>query len=187
MWNKPFVLTITLLVTLVITAVSLLLTEGTIYFCFKSRNKKHKLKIQNTIKFKTLNVTFGLGLIMAALFHLIKIHLDILDTYLAHFSTSIVLNSVLAAFIFANKDTLEFINRKMKVLRDQYMFAQCMWWNTCLRLNQSEFNGVRLEPLDEIGPWMMPKQRKENMVHLGNGQHQSRRPRRSSLFVIDVD
>ena len=176
-----------ILVTLVVTAVSLLLTEGTIYFCFKFRKKKHKPKIQNTIKFKTLNVTFGLSILMAALLHLIKLHLDILDSYVGHFSTSIVINPVLAAFIFANDDTLEFMERKVKVLKEQHMFFQCMWWNTRLRLNQTEFNRSRLEPLDEIGPWMMPKQSKKNIGRSSGGQHQSRRPRRSSLFVIDID
>ena len=169
------------------TAVSLFVTEGVINICFNVRSKKHKPKIQNTIKFKTLNVTFGMGLLAAASFHLVKIHFDILDTYVAYYSTSAVLNSVLAAFIFANKDAIVFIKRKVMVWKGQLKFGQCQKFKVSLGLDQSECSGSRIESLGEIGPWIIPNGKRKYIGNSSDGQDQIRRKRRSSLFVIDID
>ena len=72
----------------------------------------HKPKIQNTIKFKTLNLAFGFGLLCSALLHLTLMQFESKDTYIVHYSVSIVFNTMLGSFIYANEDTLTFMKLK---------------------------------------------------------------------------
>ena len=88
------------------------LTDRLIHQLFFKINKKvQKPKIQNTIKFKTLNLAYGFGLLSSALLHLILIHLSP-DTFIAKYTAFFVFNTMLWSFIYANDDTLTFLKRK---------------------------------------------------------------------------
>ena len=102
-WNK--VLPLIALLFLVMTSFFMLLTDLSIRIFFKIKNIQ-KPKIENTIRFKTLNLAYGFGLLFAALLHLAVLQLKSKDTYIIHYTISIIFNPMLGSFIYLNDDIL---------------------------------------------------------------------------------
>ena len=166
-WNKT--LATTSLIALVITSVSLLLTDYLINLFFKIKKKKDKPKIQNTIKFKTLNLAFGFGLLCSALLHLTIMQFESKDTYIVHYNVSIVSNTMLGSFIYANEDTLTYMKLKKKA------------WHVQQKMNRRTERGSCENPR-AIGPWM----RGSEAINIDMERNPSFRPGSGSVFVIDI-
>ena len=115
--SNPILVT-TILVAMVIISITLLLTDLFINCFFKIKRNVQKPKIQNTIKFKTLNLAYGFGLLSFALLHIILMLLSP-GTYITQYTTSIVFNTTLGSFIYANDDTLTYLKRKQKNWQDE--------------------------------------------------------------------
>ena len=113
--SNPILVT-TILVAMVIISITLLLTDLFINCFFKFKRNVQKPKIQNTIKFKTLNLAYGFGLMGSALLHIILMNISP-NTYIAQYTVSIVFNAILGSFIYANDDTLTYLKRKQKTGR----------------------------------------------------------------------
>ena len=124
-----------------------------------------KPKIQNTIKFKTLNLAYGFGLLGSAIVHLILVNISP-NTYIAQYTASIVFNTILGSFIYANDDTLTYLKRKQKN------------WLDGRKLN----NRIKQESCEKqraIGPWMRGSERRDIETN------HSFRQASNNVFVID--
>ena len=155
-----------LVTTMVIISITLLLTDLFINCFFKIKRNVQKPKIQNTIKFKTLNLAYGFGLLGSALLHLILMNISP-NTYIAQYTVSIVFNAILGSFIYANDDTLTYLKRKKKT------------WQDGRKIN----NRIKQESCEnqmEIGPWMRGSGRRDIETN------HSLRPVSNIVYVIDI-
>jgi hypothetical protein len=157
------------LIALVITSGFLLLTDFIIQICFKIRKKTQKPKILNTINFKTLNLAYGFSLLGTAMLHLIAIQFKAKDTYIVHYTVSIVGNMMLGSFLFTNEDTKKYVKYKVKMWRDQKKQIQ-------------ETKSGNNSNNREVGPWMSGSTQKEITVP----RSVSYRSGSERVFVIDI-
>ena len=153
-----------LVTTMVIISITLLLTDLFINCFFKIKRNVQKPKIQNTIKFKTLNLAYGFGLLGSVLLHLILMNISP-NTYIAQYTVSIVFNAILGSFIYANDDTLTYLKRKQKN------------WQDGRNLNKQ----ASCENQREFGPWM----RESGRRHIETND--SFIPVSNTVFVIDIN
>ena len=156
----------TILVAMVIISITLLLTDLFINCFFKFKRNVQKPKIQNTIKFKTLNLAYGFGLMGSALLHIILMNISP-KTYIAQYTVSIVFNAILGSFIYANDDTLTYLKRKQKNWQDERKLNN--------RIKQESYENQM-----EIGPWMSGSGRRDIKTN------QTLRPHGNTVFVIDI-
>ena len=157
----------TILVAMVLISLTILLTNLFINCFFKIKRNGQKPKIQNTIQFKTLNLAYGFGLLGSALLHLILMHLSP-DTFIGQYTVSIVFNTILGFFIYANDDTLTYLKRKQKT------------WQEWRKLN-SRTEEANYENQQEIGPWMMRGSGRRDIE-----TNHSPRPVSDDVSVIDI-
>ena len=160
-----------LVTTMVIISITLLLTDLFINCFFKIKRNVQKPKIQNTIKFKTLNLAYGFGLLGSALLHLIVMNISP-NTYIAQYTVSvvfnaIVLNTILGSFIYANDNALTYLKRKQKNWQDERKLNN--------RIKQESYENQM-----EIGPWMSGSGRRDIKTN------QTLRPHGNTVFVIDI-
>jgi hypothetical protein len=156
------------LVATVITSLTLMFTELIIKYFYKMNRAVQKPKIQNTIKFKTLNLAYGFGLLGSALLHLILIQFENKDTYIAQYTVSILFNTILGSFIYANEGMLNYLKRKQKT------------WQDGRKLN-SRTNQASRESQREIGPWMRGGSGGRDIE-----TNHSIRPVSDNVYVIDI-
>ena len=93
---------------MVLNSVSLLTTDSMIRIFFKIKSIQ-KPKVENMIRFKTLNITFSLGMLVLGLSRLVYFQIQSQDssTYIGHYTTSLVLNTTLFLFICMNQDIIK--------------------------------------------------------------------------------
>ena len=117
-WNKA--LPRLGIVTQIFTSIFVIITSITIKIYFKmERNKPGKLLIKNTISFKRLNLTYGLGLLLTAVIQIIFMKNESMDTYMLHFTVSLGANSMLLSFLLTDKEAFGFFKRKFKQSRNK--------------------------------------------------------------------
>ena len=170
-WNK--ILPLIALVFLVVTSSFMLLTDLIIKIFFKIKHIP-KPKIENTIKFKTLNLAYGFGLLCAALLHIAVLQLKSKDTYFIHYTISIIFNPMLGSFIYFNDDILKYLKMKMFSLKQRLTFN-----------NNNNNNMRRLETSRGVGEWMNCEGRNKNRTY--SDKNQQNKTRRDPIFVIDIE
>ena len=94
---------------------------------------------------------------------------EIKDTYIVHYSVSIVFNTMLGSFIYANEDTLTYMKLKKKAWHDQQ------------KLNRRTVPGSCENPR-VIGPWMSGAE----ATYIDRERNPSFRPGSGSVFVVDI-
>ena len=89
-----------------------------IFFRFNTK-LAGKPRIKNTISFKRLNIIYGLGLIFSASLTLVFMKNESRETYVAHYTVSLVLNSMLLSLILTDKDARIFFHSKFLAWKDR--------------------------------------------------------------------
>ena len=144
-----------------LTSIFILLTALVIKIFFKINKQKHKPKIQNTIKFRTLNLAYGFGLLGVTILHLTLMMSKDKDTYIVHYTVSIVFNSMLGSFLLTNGDALDYLKQKLK----------------------SWIGQQKLKQKTEVGPWMNGSVRRTIVPKIQVYRPDGENP----VFMIDIE
>ena len=161
------------LISMLVTSISILLTDSIIKIFFKIKSIQ-KPRIQNTIRFKTLNLAYGFGLLGTSVLHLIVLEFDSKDTYIVHYTVSLVVNSILFSFIYANQDTLTYLKMKRNMLLNQR--------NLNYRTEMNSFEQQR-----EVGPWMKSSNRNRMNADRNRRCNLISPGWRDQIYVIDIE
>ena len=120
-WNK--ILPYIGLATQIITGIFLMVTAIGIKIFFRFNTKlTRKPRIKNTISFKRLNIIYSLGLIFSAFLHLVLMKNESAETYVMHYTVSLVINSMLCSLILSDKDARAFFKTKFLAWKDENLF-----------------------------------------------------------------
>ena len=84
-------------------------------------------RIKNTISFKRLNILYSLGLILPALLQAVLMKNHSKDTYVLHYTVSLVLNSMLLSLFLADKEATGFFKHKLVLFKED---------NICINLQK---------------------------------------------------
>jgi hypothetical protein len=109
--------------TQIITALFLMVTAISIKLFFKLKTKQPKKpRIKNTISFKRLNIIYSLGLISSATLHAVLMKNQSTDTYIMHYTVSLVINSMLFSLILTDNEARSFFKLKFLSWKEENMF-----------------------------------------------------------------
>ena len=93
----------------------MLITASSIKIFFRFKRSEHgKPKIKNTISFKRLNFIYCLGLICSAVMHVSCLENSSKDSYIAHFTVTLVINTMLFTLVVADKEARAFFKQKFQ-------------------------------------------------------------------------
>ena len=92
-----------------------------VFFRLKTKQPR-KPRIKNTISFKRLNIIYSLGLIFSASLHAVLMKNQSKDTYILHYTVSLVINSMLFSLILADNEARSFFKLKFLSWKEENMF-----------------------------------------------------------------
>ena len=89
----------------------------------KHKDKKlGKPRIKNTISFKSLNILYGIGLILASVVHLMLMQINSKDTFIVQYDITMAFNLMLLTFLVSNEDAIKFCITKCRSLKEEQLF-----------------------------------------------------------------
>ena len=101
----------------------LITTAINIRVFLKRQDKKlGKPGIKNTISFKSLNILYGIGLILESIVHLILIQINTKDTFIVQYDITMAFNLMLLIFLVSNDDAMKFLYSKFISLKEEQKF-----------------------------------------------------------------
>ena len=114
----------------IITAMFMLGTAISIKIFFRLQTSQHgKPRITNTISFKRLNIIYCYGLIFSAIMHAIFMNMLGKKTYLAHFTVTMVINTMLLVLAIADREAKQFLKIRIKAWKENHFLH---WKIMCL-------------------------------------------------------
>ena len=135
----------------------LMITALMIKIFFRIRtSQKHKPKIKNTISFKRLNLFYSLGLISAAIIQGLAMMNLPRDTYILHYTVSIVSNSILISLLVMDEEAVKFLRHKFKLMKEHYHVDEKLFKFKFLNCKVGPMTGLDVErgqdiPVGEVG------------------------------------
>ena len=91
-------------------------------FLKRQDRKLGKPRIKNTISFKSLNILYGIGLIVESIVHLILMQINSNDTFIVPYDITMAFNLMLLTFLVSNEDAIKFCITKYRSLKEEQMF-----------------------------------------------------------------
>ena len=107
----------------IITATFMLGTAISIKIFYRLKRRQHgKPRIKNTISFKRLNIIYSLGLISSASMHAFFMSILAKKTYLAHYTVTMVINTMLMVLAIADVEARMFLIQRIKAWKENNLF-----------------------------------------------------------------